>query len=221
MSGRVIHIDTDEHQKVQALLPWYVCVNLDADEYVRVEAHIGECPRCQADLAWERKLHAAHTNIDVQGDVDQGFALMRERIADAAAPQRRRGLVARLMDRWREGPAWMRWAVVGQCLAVAALSGLLLRPPSAEPRFRALGRPAAAPDAAGSGNLIVRFRSETTEQEMRRALRDSEARLVDGPTATDAYLLAVTPGHEMAAVARLRQESAVLIVESLDGRVAP
>jgi hypothetical protein len=67
----------------------------------------------------------------------------------------------------------------------------------------------------------VRFRPEATEQEMRRVLRDSEARLVYGPTATDAYLLAVPAGLETAAVQRLRKESAVLLVESLDGRAAP
>lgn len=221
MSDRVVHLGADVHQKVQALLPWYVCASLDADERVRVEAHIAECPRCQAELAWERKLQAAHADIDAPGNVDQGFALLRERIAGAAVPRRRGGLVARLKHGWHEGPAWMRWAFMGQCVVVAALSGLLLVVLPPEQRYRALGGPAAAPGATGGGNLIVRFRPEATEQELRRALRDSEARLVYGPTATDAYLLAVTPGHEMAAVARLRKETAVVLVESLDGRVAP
>jgi len=56
---------------------------------------------------------------------------------------------------------------------------------------------------------------------MRRVLRDSEARLVYGPTATDAYLLAVPAGLESEAVKRLRNEHAVLLVESLNGRTAP
>ena len=221
MSGRVVHLGIDVHQKVQALLPWYVCASLGAEERVRVEAHIAECPRCQAELTWERKLQAAHADIDVPGDADQGFALLRERIVGAAAPRRRGGLMARLKHGWHEGPAWMRWALVGQCVVVAALSGslLVLLPP--EQRYRALGGPAAAPGTAGSGNLIVRFRPEATEHEMRRALRDSEAQLVYGPTITDAYLLAVPAGHETAAVARLRKESSVLLVESLDGRAAP
>ena len=221
MSARVVHLGTDMHQKVQALLPWYVCANLGAEERVRVEAHIAECPRCQAELAWERKLQAAHVDTDAPGDVDRDFALLRERIAGDAAPRRRGSLVARLMQDWRAGPAWMRWTVAGQCVVVAALSGLLLVPFSAEHRYRALGGPAAAPGAAGGGNLIVRFRPEATERDMRRVLRDSEARLVYGPTTTDAYLLAVPAGHEAAAVARLRRASAVLLVESLDGRASP
>jgi hypothetical protein len=96
---------------------------------------------------------------------------------------------------------------------------LLILPIAPEQRFRALGGPGASGTA--SGNLIVRFRPEATEQEMRRVLRDSRARLVDGPTTTDAYLLAVPSGFEAAAVRQLRQERAVLLVESLDGRTMP
>ena len=221
MSGRVVHLGTDVHQKVQALLPWYVCASLAAEERVRVEAHLAECARCQAELGWERKLQAAHAVIDEPDDVDLGFALLRERIAGAEVPRRRSGLAARLMHDWHKGPAWMLWALLGQCAVVAALSGLLLVPLSSEQRYRALGGPAATPGAVGGGNLIVKFRPEATEQEMRRALRDNEARLVYGPTTTDAYLLTVPTGHETAAVAQLRKSSAVLLVESLDRQAAP
>jgi len=58
-------------------------------------------------------------------------------------------------------------------------------------------------------------------QYLRRVLSDNKARLVYGPTATDAYLLAVPAGLEATAVRQLRQEDAVLLVESLDGRAAP
>ena len=223
MSGRVVPLGSDMHQKVQALLPWYVGGSLDAQECACVEAHIAECPRCQAELAWERELQAACSNSSVAapGGVDQEFALLRERIAVGAAPRQRYGLVARLRDRWRECPPWTRWALLGQCVLVATLSGLLILPLSHEQRFRALGGPAGPPASTVSGNLIVRFRPEATEQEMRRVLRDSKARLVYGPTTTDAYLLAVPPDLETAAVKQLRKEGSVMLVESLDGRAAP
>ncbi len=221
MSGRVFHIGADVHQKVQALLPWYVGASLGADERASVEAHLAECLRCQSELAWERRLQAAHEDGDAAGDVERDFALLRERIAGAAAPRRRGGLATRLLRGWHRGPAWMRWAMLAQCAAVALLSVTLLVLHSPDERYRTLGGPAVATGAAGGGNLIVRFRPEATEQEMRRVLRDSEARLVYGPTTTDAYLLAVPAGREQAAVLRLRKERAVLLVESLDGRAAP
>jgi hypothetical protein len=67
----------------------------------------------------------------------------------------------------------------------------------------------------------VRFRPDATEQELRDALRDSNARLVHGPTSTDAYVLAVPAEHVNDAVARLRARRVVLLVESLDGASPP
>jgi hypothetical protein len=218
VSGRVVHLGSDVHGEVQALLPWYVCASLDAEERARVEDHLVRCPRCRAQLAWERTLQSADAGVDAPRDVEADLARVRERMADMAAPLHRAGLRARLQRGWKawaSGPAWMRWAMEAQCAAVVALSVLLLTPSSVGERYRALGGPAVTP---GAGNLIVRFRPEATEQEMRRALRDSDARLVHGPTTTGAYLLSVPPGHEEAAVVRLRKDSSVVLVESLDGR---
>jgi len=223
MSGQVVQLGTDLHRKVQDLLPWYVSASLDEEERARVEAHIAECPRCQAELAWEREVQGAYVQSTpgAGGDATQGFALLRERIAAEASPPQRRGLLARLKAHWRETPAWTQWALAGQCAVVAGLCSVLLIALAPDPGFRALGGPAGGTGAVAGGNLIVRFRPEATEQEMRRVLRHSQARLVYGPTTTDAYMLAVPPGFESEAVRRLRSERAVLLVESLDGRVTP
>jgi anti-sigma factor RsiW len=222
MSGRVVQLGTDVHQQVQSLLPWYVGERLDAEERARVESHLADCPRCRAELALERALQSAYAaDIDAPGDVDQGFAALRERIAGGAASRQSHGLLARLRARWRESPSWTRWALLAQGVLVATLGGLLVVPPSPEQRYRALGGPAGPPVVADAGRLIVRFRPEATEQEMRRVLRDSKARLIYGPTTTDAYVLAVPAGLETAAVHQLRREKAVTLVESLDGRMTP
>jgi anti-sigma factor RsiW len=224
VSGQVVPLGSDVHLRVQSLLPWYVGATLDAQERAGVEAHLADCPRCQAELALERSLQAAYAatgGADAPAAADQGFAALRAHIVAGAAPAPRGGLLAGLRARWRESPPWTRWALAGQGVLVAALCGLLVLPMSPEPRYRALGGPAAAPAGAEGGQLIVRFRPEATEQEMRRVLRDSRARLVYGPTTTDAYLLAVPAGLETTAVQRLRRDKAVLLVESLDRRAAP
>ncbi len=224
MSGRVVPLGADLHQKVQALLPWYVGARLDDEERARIEAHLAECPRCQAELAWEREVQAAcAVSVPaVTGDADAGFALLRERIAAQASPRQRAGFLARLEARWREIPTWTRWTLAGQCALVAVLGGVLVTmAPAPDARFQTLGAAASTSGAAAGGNLVVRFRPEATEQEIRRVLRDSQARLVFGPTATDAYLLAVPSGFEIEAVSRLRREHAVLLAESLNGRAAP
>jgi hypothetical protein len=220
----VVPLGGDVHQKVQALLPWYVRASLEPEELGHVEAHLAECPRCQADLAWEREVLSACSSPDLEavGDAGRGFALLRERIAGSEKPPRRRpGFMARLKLRWHEAPPWARLGLLGQCVLVLSFGGLILAAQSPEHRFRALGTPMPVSTSADGGNLIVRFRPDATEQEMRRVLRESKARLVNGPTATDAYVLAVPAGLEKQAVSRLRQEASVLLVESLDGRAVP
>jgi hypothetical protein len=64
---------------------------------------------------------------------------------------------------------------------------------------------------------VVIFRPETPERYLRAILRSSGARLVGGPTVSDAYLLNVAPATRAAVVARLRQESEVVLVEPIDG----
>ena len=220
MSGRGFHIGTDVHQKVQTLLPWYVAASLGAEERASVEAHLAECLHCRSELAWERRLQALHDDGDMPRDVEQDLALLRQRIESGAARPRGAAFAARLMRGWSGGPAWMRWALLVQCVVIAVLGVSLFVRPVVDDRYRALGA-AAAPGAAGHANLVVRFQPGATEQAIRRVLRDNDARLVYGPTTTDAYLLVVPAGQEAATVARLRKESAVLLVESLDGRAAP
>jgi len=85
--------------------------------------------------------------------------------------------------------------------------------PQAEPEaYHALG---AAP-ASAAGNLVVVFLPETTERQMREALKASEARLVDGPTAANGYVLRVAPARRTAALATLRADKAVVVAEPLD-----
>lgn len=224
MSGRVVHLGTDVHEQVQALLPWYLGARLAPQEHAQVTAHIAECPRCQAELAWERQLQAACTDADeafvgTPADVERGIARMRERIASAGAvavQRARPGLWVRLRNGWRRGPAWARWTLAAQFGVVVVLSSLLLVTLPAQRDFRTLGR-SAVPVA----NVIIQFRPEATEQDMRRMLRESEARLVYGPTAAGAYLVTVPPSLEAAAVMRLKQEHSVLLVEPLDSRAAP
>ena len=68
---------------------------------------------------------------------------------------------------------------------------------------------------------MVVFRPDTPEREMRRILQASGARVVDGPTATDAYLLAVPAAQAAPALARLRAERAVTLAQPLAAGARP
>jgi hypothetical protein len=61
------------------------------------------------------------------------------------------------------------------------------------------------------------FRPDTTEHDLRQLLLRNEARLVDGPTVSDAYVLRVAPDRRSAALSRLRADRNVVLAEAIDG----
>ena len=215
MSGRILRMRGDEHDIVQLLLPWLDGGHLDDTEAARVTAHLGGCERCQADLAWLRRLHETLNNDSLastqaaqsSGDVDRGWAALRGQL-DAQRASRRPPAP-------RRAPAWWsgwRWLVALQSAVIVGLAAIvvvMMLP--REDVYRALG----SPGRAGDASIVIVFRPEASEAQIRQALRDSDVRLVDGPTVTGAYLLSAAPAQHAAAIERLRRQGAVLRVESL------
>jgi hypothetical protein len=64
--------------------------------------------------------------------------------------------------------------------------------------------------------VAVIFRPQTTEADIHSILDASLARVADGPTATNAWLLSVPMQDRDAAVRRLRASPDVLTAEPLD-----
>jgi len=212
MTGTIISLHGDQHDAVNALLPWYVTDTLDADERVRVEAHLAVCQTCQADLASERRLKALMADTAVDGDAvdepNRGFARLMAEID--ATPEAPRPTVRR---QWRDSPAWMRWAIAAQLLLLAGGGvwlGVALKP-GPQPQYHAL----ASADQPRPGNIVVVFRPDARESDVRGALRAAHARLVDGPTEADAYILTVPAAGRDAALQALRADKAVVVAEPL------
>jgi len=124
--------------------------------------------------------------------------------------------------RWWRGssaanqPNWMRWAVAAQWVLIVGLVALLVRPDDEPAAYRVLGSGTAA-----AGNLVVVFHPNTSERELRRILQSQNARVVDGPTVTDAYLISVPGASRDQALQALRGETAVKLAEPLDSGSAP
>lgn len=127
-----------------------------------------------------------------------------------AAPARRApnaGRVARLAEAWRHGAPWMRWALAAQLATIAVLGVVVadIRPPAAA--YRTLGSAGAAAD---TGRIVVVFDPGITEADMRRILRIAGARVVDGPTSGNAYVLALAPERMTSALAMFGSQHSVL-----------
>lgn len=192
----------DEHREAQDLLPWFVTGRLDAEEQARVEAHVAGCPDCQRDVAFQKRLESEVARLPV--DVEGGWSRMRMKVeAEAAGPVRR---VARLAQ---GRAAWLGWGIAA---SVPLAVGAALLPPAVEASYHALGAAPAAP----AGNVVVIFRPDATEAEMRGLLKAAHARMVDGPTAADAYVLAAPPAERDAALKLLKAQRLVVLAEPVD-----
>ncbi|HET7527669.1 MAG TPA: zf-HC2 domain-containing protein [Burkholderiaceae bacterium] len=218
MTAKVLPIDGDGHERVQALLPWYASGRLDAAERAAVEAHLAGCARCGADLAWEHKVLAAQQTLDREpGDAERALAQMHRRIAaqQRAVPPGVAQATPKA-SRWQREPGWLRWVLAVQ-FAINLVLGTWLVWPLAAGTYHALGS-AVHP---ASANVVVRFRPDATERDIRQVLREVDARLVGGPTASDAYLLSVSPQRQLAAVTALRARPVVVLAESLGPGTPP
>ena len=212
MTGQVLRFDAAAHKVVDALLPWYVNGTLGGDELEGVERHLRDCALCRQEVEWLRELHEACATADSAPGTSNAFRNLRRRLeerpagggaAAAAAPSR---------------TAWPRWALAAS-LAVAVIFGAaLLRDTSAPALYRTLG---ASGGVEPAGSLIVVFDPATTEGDLRRILRLADARLVDGPTQSNAYVLSVPAEQQQTALRALRAERAVVLVERLGPEKSP
>ena len=206
----IIRLHDDPHEQTQRVLPWYVNGTLQADEAAAVEAHLAECEECRADLDAEMSL--ARRIASLSQDADRGWTALRDRLEARAAP-RRLGL-------WRSAGAVLQrpvpvgWAMVALAASFAVVATLFW---TTDWRSGATYHALSATPASSEANVIVIFKPTTTERALRQALVRSRARLVDGPTATDAYVLHVAPEQRSAALAELGADPNVRMVEPIDG----
>ena len=213
--AEIIRLRKSPHDEVQELLPWFVNGTLAPEEVERVEAHLADCAECQVELSAERKLASALSTIPL--DCESRWERMEERLN--AESQARFGAMGHRMvgGLWRKRVP-LGWAVASPIAAAAALTLMIVsvapKPPS-EPVYRALG----AAETIQPANLVVQFEPTTRVRDMQGLLQSVNARLVDGPTATGAYLLRVDQSKRELALKHLRDNQAIALAEPIDGPV--
>ena len=101
MSAKVLPLDVDGHLAIQAMLPWYAAGTLDHADLTDIEAHLSDCVQCRDELAWERRMFAAHASVDSGSGVAGGRSVQfgndighRERLARAGNTQQQLRAVA-------------------------------------------------------------------------------------------------------------------------------
>jgi anti-sigma factor RsiW len=203
--GNLHHLH-DEHEQAQMLLPWHVNGTLEPAEAAWFEAHLAGCAECRADFEANLALrqHVAATPIELEP--------LRVPLLDRIGA-RNKPSTASPWDFLRRRIT-LGWALAGQVAfaAVAAMIVLTLAPPANDDEFELLG----SETGAAEGNAIVLFAPETTERDLRGALDGAGARIVDGPTASGAYIVHLAAGERNEALDRLRALPQVVLAEPID-----
>ena len=216
MTGKILPFDGPAYHAEQELLPWYVAGTLPPDEHAAIAAHVEGCALCQHEVESLRLFHATYAEREPAADPGPAFARlaarMRQDARDSAASWAR---PAWTLPRWLLGsPVWTAVAAV----VVASIVALLATEADQNGApYRTLGAAAtSAAPADGDARFAVVFDPGTTESRLREIVRESGARVVDGPTASAAWVLATTHEQAPAALAALRAAKGVVLAEPLE-----
>ena len=199
----------ESHDEAEELLPWYATGQLDPSDRSLVEAHLLDCRECQRQLGVERRMAEQFQAFTPQ--VDSGWTRLRQRLEAPAVP-RRRPIAEAAAEFWQILTRPAVAALATAQVAFVALAATIL-PSMTSPAYQALG---SAP-APAEANVIVMFRADATEFDIRGALNASGASLVGGPTPANAYLLHVPATTRATALASLREDDEVTLAEPIDG----
>jgi hypothetical protein len=202
----------DAHEQSQMLLPWRVNGTLEPGDATVFEAHLAECSECRDDLAANMALHELYSGMPVKGPAVRP-ALLDALGKDAARPLRtdRHFLKRHLSTRWG------RVAQAAIAAAAAVTVVLFVAPAERDGDYRLLG----ADTPATHGNAMVLFSPDTAERDLRAALEQAGARLVDGPTASGAYIVQIPEQDRAAALDGLRTSPQVMLAEPIDAPGRP
>ena len=78
-----------------------------------------------------------------------------------------------------------------------------------------------APHSVTPGNMVVIFRPDTSERAIHAELDRPGARIVDGPTGADAYVLTTPVAQRSDALAKLRARPNIVLAEPVDPGATP
>lgn len=216
MSERVIPFGLSEHSAADVLLPFYVNGTLRGEELAFVREHVEGCEQCRREVDWLHTVYAACASSPLFKETTDGVSASPALVVPHNSVDRRR---LGIRTGWRAAQPWTRWLIAAQLAAIVVLATLLASPDSRQAAsYRTLG--SANPVSETRDTVVVRFDAAITAAELRRIVLGVDARIVDGPSATDVFVLALPAEQIDQALAALRAEPAVRVAERLGPRLA-
>ena len=213
MSGQILRFDDFEHRATDALLPWFVNGTLTEEEQASVSRHLKDCARCRREVEALNQLQAFcrgdRCGIAPMGSDEQ----FKEQLGASPRRDTTGHRLGRFLEHWRRAPHWTRWVIAAQFAAVIMLTVVTsARLNESAAAYHTLG---ASSRTTTSTSIAVIFTADVPEAALRRVVQAAGARIIDGPTSSDAYVLQVPIGRQAEALASLRAEPAVVLAEPL------
>lgn len=232
-------MESAEFAATLELLPAYVNGTASEHERVRIKSALARDAQVRAALAWHESLaDKVMADVDAAPD-DLGWAQLQARVH--AASHQRSGRSQPVQPRVGVGQwlaSWLphRWipapALGGVCAALLAVvvgQGLYLGQDGAEPEYASVrgvapheGNAAEAlTRAQGLGDsrfVLLNFKEQVSERDMRLMLVRSGAVIVDGPGQLGDYTVAVPAGEVQQALTAFKDS---LLTESVQEVAAP
>jgi hypothetical protein len=200
MTARIIKLNGSDHDAIRALLPWYANETLEEDEHREVRKHLVDCHACQDEVESHLRMMTGGYQAADNAHVDEAWTRFQAQLLPTPRSTRNKSV------------RWIPLALAAQLVLVSG--GLYVL--HAESGRQSYTFHALAAPHANARHLVIVVTPDTAERELSGLLRDVGAHIVDGPSATDAFVLEVDKGREANALRRLRANTHVALVQALD-----
>jgi Putative zinc-finger len=206
-------------EEAARLLPWYVAGRLSPADRERVALHLERCAVCRNDLEHETSVRALLRDTSVEYAPQAGLAKTLARIDELGrdAPAVPAPKTREAVRRWPAPIRWLAAAMVVQAIALGGLGGLLYHATSrdpAAPPYQTLSSGSPLPTGPHCRAVFV---STMTLGDLQTLLHREHLAVVDGPSESGIYTLAMSDGSEArelrTVIQTLRATSGVLFAE--------
>jgi Putative zinc-finger len=219
---------TQQHDAIWELLPWYVNDSLSPQELTEVEAHLNECPHCQAEVARCENLNQSVKSNERETWLPSAphFTKILDNV-DAhekrATPKKSSSWLANWLPWLSATPNPARFALGLQGALVLALGATLFyRGVLPTDDYRTLSNPAPTAQTSGAQIRVV-FADDISEKEMRVLLLSVSSRLIAGPSSLGVYTIALSTENSapnvQQAIAQLRANAKVRLAEIVGTKI--
>ncbi len=204
--------DDREHHAMTELIPWYLNETLDETTRSRLDRHLATCPRCRADVAFER---AVQDSLAAEPAVEYMPAASLKRLnatLDELQPARPHSFRAFRRPPRRAVAASLALLTLTVGLGVVTVGRLLL---GGKQQLADYHTVTASRVRSPDETIRAVFAPGMTVAELQRVLDDAQLKIVAGPSEAGVYSLAPTSTRATSSsLELLRQHAGVRFAES-------